>query len=354
MMVDDKARVAVSRDEDLDRASDLARRAMERIEAEALPPTPENFTLWYAYFSGQMPDLTRAIDIAVREGKRLSQIHCDELHKRFFTLDAESQAIRETSERARAVLSKVMELLDSVGTDTSRYGTALADFQGELEQPLSLGELRAVVAVIAAETTAILDRQGRLQSQLVEAGQQLAEMRVNLDAARREAMTDGLTGIANRKAFDQQLAGAAQEAARNGRPLSLLFVDIDHFKAFNDTHGHLVGDHVLRLVAKVLTECIKGRDTAARFGGEEFAIILPNTGIDNALTVADQVRIAVGSRQIVNRSRSSSYGSVTLSVGVAQYRSGEPLWDLMRRADGALYTAKRTGRNRVCREDAAD
>lgn len=337
--------------DDFEKAGELAKRAMQRMIAERLPPNPENFALWYAYYSGHLPDLARAMDMAQRDGGALTQTHCDELFKRFFTLDAEAQAIRETSERARSVLGKIHDMLNTVGSETSRYGTALAGFQGELDGPMSLQDLRAVVAAIAAETTSIVEQQARLQSQLLDSSQQLAEMRVNLDTARREAMTDGLTGIANRKAFDLTLNEAAKEAAQEGLPLSLLMVDIDHFKTFNDTHGHLVGDHVLRLVAKVLTECIKGRDTAARYGGEEFSIILPRTALENAVTLAEQIRVTVGSRQIVNKSRGASYGTVTMSVGAAQYRPGETLADLIRRADAALYTAKRSGRNQVCSEE---
>lgn len=337
-------------DEDIERAGALADKAIQRLHAEQLPPNPENFTLWYAHYSGHFPDLSRAIEMAQRDGGRLTQLLCDELYKRFFTLDAESQAIRETSERARASLSKIMEMLDSVGTETNRYGTALAGLQGELDQPLGMEDLRAVVAAIAAETSAIIDRQSRLQTQLLDSSQQLAEMRVSLDTARREAMTDGLTGIANRKAFDHTMVEAMQTAQQEGLPLCLLLIDIDRFKLFNDTHGHLVGDHVLRLVARALTECIKGRDTAARYGGEEFAIVLPQTSLRNAVKVAEQVRTTVGSRQIVNRSRSVNYGTVTLSIGAAEYRPGEPLPELVRRADSALYRAKNTGRNQVCAE----
>lgn len=333
--------------EDIARATDLARRAVQRLAEERLAPHPENFTIWYAYYSGQFPDLTRAIDMAQRDGAALTQTHCDELYKRFFSLDSESQAIRDTSERARAALSKIMELLESVGAETNRYGDRLAGLSGELDQPLAVDDLRAMVAALAAETMSINERQNRLQSQLFDTSQQLAEMRVSLESARREAMTDGLTGIANRKGFDRALADAAHDAAESDTPVSLLLLDVDHFKLFNDNHGHLVGDHVLRLIARVLMEMIKGRDTAARYGGEEFAVILPSTSLANAVKVAEQIRAAVGSRQIINKNRATNYGNVTMSIGCAEWRRGEPLTDLIRRADQALYSAKRNGRNQV-------
>nr|WP_247893909.1 GGDEF domain-containing protein [Azospirillum endophyticum] len=320
--------------------------------SERLPPSPENFTLWYVYFSGNNPDLTRAIDLARRDGLTASQTLCEELYKRFFTMDAEAQAIRETSDKARYALGRILEQLGNVGSETERYGNALSGFREELDQPLSLPELRAMIAAIAAETREIVGRQTALQLQLQESSQQLAEMRVSLDSARREALTDGLTGIGNRKAFDLMLQKAMEASARDEQPLSLMMVDIDHFKAFNDTHGHLVGDHVLKLVARMLTECIKGRDTAARYGGEEFAIILPRTSLENAAKLAEQVRTFVGARQIVNKARNANYGTVALSVGVAQFRPGEQAMTLVRRADQALYAAKRGGRNRVAVEAA--
>jgi diguanylate cyclase len=160
-------------------------------------------------------------------------------------------------------------------------------------------------------------------------------------------MTDALTGIANRKHFDQALRAAATEAMEGGTPLSLAIIDIDHFKKFNDTYGHVMGDHALRLVARTLTDCIHRRDTAARFGGEEFAIVMPGTSGPAAAVLAERIRVSLASKRVIKRLTNETLGTITLSLGVATYEPGEPLRRLIQRADSALYLAKRTGRNRA-------
>jgi diguanylate cyclase len=126
--------------------------------------------------------------------------------------------------------------------------------------------------------------------------------------------------------------------------------DIDHFKRFNDSFGHQIGDQVLKLVAQTLSDSLKGRDMPTRYGGEEFAVILPQTRLKDAATVADQMRTTLQKRRLVGKDSRDDYGAITLSFGVAQYRSGEHLADFLARADAALYHAKREGRNRVSTE----
>jgi len=166
-------------------------------------------------------------------------------------------------------------------------------------------------------------------------------------------MTDALTGIPNRKLFDIKLRREATEAAETGDALSLLMIDVDYFKKFNDTYGHIVGDQVLRLLGAVLTSCVKGRDTAARYGGEEFAIILPDTNLDGARTVGEEICAQVGEKKVLNKKTGEDFGRLTISVGVGTFKNGEPLVELIARADGALYQAKQQGRNRVVTETRA-
>ena len=128
--------------------------------------------------------------------------------------------------------------------------------------------------------------------------------------------------------------------------------DIDHFKNFNDRYGHLTGDQVLRLVAMSVKQNVKGRDIAARYGGEEFVIALPNTALQSAITVADHIRRAVMTKELMRRSNGERLGRVTISIGAAALRPGDTAQLLIDRADKCLYAAKRHGRNRViCEAD---
>jgi diguanylate cyclase len=175
----------------------------------------------------------------------------------------------------------------------------------------------------------------------------MAELQRDLESVRKEAMTDGLTGLSNRKAFDAAIQRIANECNENSTIFSLLMVDIDYFKNFNDNFGHQIGDQVLRLVARTLTDGVKGRDVSARYGGEEFAIILPETPLDAGVHVGNALRKAVATKDVINRNTGEKLGRITMSVGVAEYKSGENITDLIERADAALYTAKHNGRNQV-------
>jgi diguanylate cyclase len=213
--------------------------------------------------------------------------------------------------------------------------------------------MRALLADLMGETQAMAQRNKALEDQLNQAVGEVTQLRQNLEVVQREALTDALTGIPNRKCFETRLREAARDAMENGEPLSLLIADIDHFKRFNDTYGHQLGDQVLKLVARTLTHSVKGRDTPARYGGEEFAIILPQTRLKDASVVADQIRHTITRHKLVGRESGGDYGTITVSLGASQYRPGESLGDLIRRADAALYHAKRMGRNRVSTEEAS-
>ncbi len=166
-----------------------------------------------------------------------------------------------------------------------------------------------------------------------------------LDRLTQLAITDGLTGLFNSRQFFEQLGIEISKFDRYNRPLTLLMLDIDHFKSFNDTHGHVEGDKVLVEFAVAIKTCLRNLDTAYRYGGEEFAVILPETTQDDAVMVAERIRISLESTLF--EPNGGSPVPVTVSIGVSQYTTGVKVRDFVKRADGALYCSKENGRNQV-------
>jgi diguanylate cyclase len=214
--------------------------------------------------------------------------------------------------------------------------------------------LRFIVETLVRATKEVEDANQTLQKRLVDSREEINELQENLEVVRTESLTDPLTTLANRKFYEDSIKRFIEDAEQNDTPLSVILADIDHFKKFNDTYGHLTGDQVLRLVAITLKQNIKGQDVAARYGGEEFVMLLPRTALMAAVTVADNVRRAVMGKELMRRSTGETLGRVTISLGVANWRKGDTLATLLERADACLYTAKHGGRNCVVAETALE
>ena len=190
-----------------------------------------------------------------------------------------------------------------------------------------------------------LSRQVMSQMELRRVMHRMADYQGQIESAnallRASSLTDMLTGVRNRRAFDLELDMQLTAAARSGLPVSLLMIDVDHFKRFNDTHGHLGGDAALRRVAGALSGQARATDTAARYGGEEFAMILPATDAASAVAMGERLR------QAIAHSGSAGDPAVTASIGAATTVVGLTAHQLIEQADGALYQSKRDGRNCV-------
>ena len=328
----------------------IAASALDRMRTFGIPPTPENFTVWYHYFGNSNPDLKRAIDVLINADEAVSAPESAGLFERFFANAQENEAVRDAFARFEDVMKRAADDLTVAGEGAAAFGNAFADASGALTaDPRNAGVLHIVQGIVSAARQ-MEARSKELERRLDAASDEVNQLKDEVEAMRVEATTDALTGLANRKKFDTTLREAAAEAKDTGEALALLMLDLDHFKRFNDEHGHLIGDHVLRLLAEVMQQCIKGRDTAARFGGEEFAIVLPSTSLVNGKNVANIIREKIGKKTIINRATGQELGTITLSIGVAQYRPDETLAEFVARADAALYRAKNAGRNRVYSE----
>jgi diguanylate cyclase len=334
----------------LQKASEYSKLALLRLEFLGLPPTPSNYALLYAYTSGRLPEVKGVIDEAVRKGG-LSSEQAKALYDKHLSGENEKQVLESNVKALSEEMGRIMQVIGQTRAGTSQFHTTLDKFTSNLGKKLSVDELRAAVNQVAEETRAIAQHNQKLQEQLAESSQQLTVMREDLTRVQKETLTDALTAVGNRRHFIHEMKRLTIECEELQSPLSLLMIDIDFFKKFNDTHGHLVGDQVLKLVARTLTENLKGKDIVSRYGGEEFAIILPQTKLVDATRVADALRQSVAQKKIIRRDSNAPIGSITISIGAAQYHPGELLSQFVRRADAGLYLAKSAGRNRVVMQD---
>lgn len=337
--------------DDHERTMAFAEIALGQIKALRQPATPRNYEVWYHYATGYNPSLNEMINETLARSGTLSDVDIEEVYNTYLSPTRLSERIDKVSSRVMDEIGQVMSMVDKAAGNATAYSANLAGVSQQLGAADRDG-LRAIVESLVQTAKEMEVANSNLEARLSASKQEINELQENLEVARTESLTDPLTSLSNRKFFDQALAKAVTEAALQGQTLSLLMTDIDHFKTFNDTFGHLTGDQVLRLVALSVKQNVKGQDIAARYGGEEFAIILPNTALRASVTVAEHIRRAVMSKELMKRSTGEHLGRVTISVGVAVLRPGDTVQSLIGRADACLYAAKRNGRNRViCETD---
>jgi diguanylate cyclase len=330
-----------------EREQALAKTTLALMGDCGVSPTPDNYELFYTYAAGENPSVGRIIGDMISARRPFTPAVLRELRERCFARDRAERAVQSIGETVSVSLDDAVAKLEAASKQVGEYGNTLSAAHGELRDEHSPETLKALVGNLVSATKSMESRTRALEHELQDSSQQVNELRAQLENVRKESLTDPLTGIANRKAFDSELQTAIADAQSSGEPLSLFMCDIDRFKAFNDTWGHQTGDHVLRLVAACISENTKGRDTAARFGGEEFAVIVRRADITAAAKLAEQIRSNVQGKKLVKKSTGDVLGSITISIGVAELATGEDPTTLIQRADECLYRAKNTGRNRV-------
>jgi diguanylate cyclase len=236
----------------------------------------------------------------------------------------------------------------AAGIQTSDYNESLEQYGETLKKGVDVPALEALVKSLVTATQTMHASSATLKGELESSNHAVEELRAELVRAKGEAHTDSLTGIRNRRGLEEAVKKVEADAEGTGLDGScLIMLDIDHFKRCNDTYGHLFGDKVIRIVGQALADNVKGRDAAARIGGEEFAVFLPQTLLQGARTLAETLRLTVEKGRIKRVETGEIVSNITISLGVAAFESGETFENLMQRADRALYASKTGGRNRV-------
>ena len=326
------------------RAYALAREAVDLMQVCDAPPTPLNYELWLLYAQDRAGPLAREID----ELRRVNGVFTDEvsedLASRHLPRHRLSQELRETGDLLNTQLENVGRAIDAAQVSSRGYGRTLTAAAQELGGMTDGPSVQRLAEHLAQATRRVERENSSLADLLARSTHEVRRLREHLEQVRRDALTDALTGLPNRKAFDEALERSCAEV--EARPV-LAVVDIDHFKSFNDTWGHQTGDQVIRYVASVMGRLGAAPRLAARYGGEEFTLMFPSEGVDHAVRALEDVRGQIASRMLKRRSTDENLGAVTISIGLARREPGESPEAVMERADAALYASKHGGRNRL-------
>lgn len=330
-----------------ERTMAFAEVALGQIRSLKQTAIPRNYEIWYVYATGYNAPLNKIINETLARNGKLSESDLEQIYDTYLSHIKTADRIDKVGARVIGEIDDVMTVLSDALGMTGAYDASLSGATEQLSSAKSREQIKTIVEALLRSTGEMRETNKALEDRLTLSKNEISNLQQSLEAIRAESLTDPLTGLGNRKYFDRMIGIAVQSALASGEPLSLLLLDIDHFKSFNDSYGHLTGDQVLRLVGLSLKQTIKGQDITARYGGEEFAVVLPNTSLRQALTVADHIRRAVMAKELKKKSTGEILGRVTISVGVSILKQGEDTDALIERADACLYAAKRNGRNRV-------
>ncbi len=328
-------------------AAEYLRIAIPLMSRHRVPATPDNYATWYEYVSGQNEGLSNEIDRLIGEKVRFTEAINAKLYREHVA-EPDLSNIEQIRGNLNQLLSEIGATLHEAGDGARSFEGTLGGIADNFGQKNDLDDIRQLLKTLVKETRQMQSTTTAMQSSFEQKSREIEELQDQLQRERKRAITDPLTGLYNRAALIDELNTAIGEMdEEGGQPPSLIMLDIDHFKSVNDTHGHLIGDRVIRFVAQVLQKNTKGKDTAARYGGEEFTLLLPGTPAVGAKSVAEVIRKAVASAQLVRADNKQPLGQITISAGVATYQGESDVMDFIDRADQALYQSKNNGRNRT-------
>ncbi len=303
--------------------------------------TPENYTLFFAYFSAENDDIVKSIDRTMAKGEPFSEEYLDSLYHELLGYREDSKLSKIGLELHEAI-EKVFNQVNMIHGASGKLSDRVSQSIHHLSEKSSYGDIVKAVTIISEEAREMGEVSDSMRSELTEMSGELETVRKELKTVNQETRIDHLTSIPNRLGLDETLEKMIAQG-----DFSVLMIDIDFFKKFNDSFGHLVGDKVLKFVARQISNRVKGNDFAARFGGEEFVVLLPETELKGAVALAENLRKYFEKAKLKGGADTKDFGKISISIGAAYYKSDETAEEILERADIALYKAKENGRNRV-------
>jgi diguanylate cyclase len=333
--------------ESKERSAELLRLVLATMAQHDAADNPVTFTVCYEHVAGTNNRLSVALAEAIEHKPRLGDEDMRQLYAAYVA-DLDTQVMQRISGELQRMMSGMAESASRTGSQADVYSAELQDLSHALST--SDGQsLSPVVHQVIASTAQMKEATQALEKEVKQSQQEIHRLKDELTRTRDDSLKDALTGVLNRKGFDQKLADMLAQPVSEGRTHGLVMLDIDHFKSVNDTHGHVMGDRVLQALGEVLRMLVatEAGCAVARYGGEEFAIMMPDTDLAQCLNLADRVRTHTRAMKIRDRRTKEVVLTVTISGGVAVMHDGDDAHALIARADGALYQSKQNGRDRI-------
>lgn len=332
--------------ESVEESGNFLRLTLKNIADNKLPYNPIAYSLWYDYATGRNEQLKKDIEIYQKTNHTIGYERVTALFRKHIADNQLLLAEKKTKEFQNILLEMVKQMAES-GSKIHCQGDALSTLATQLRQATSMETVGDIANHIVMQTRSLIESSKGLSNQIDVKAKEIETLREELEGIKKTAKTDILTGLLNRRGFDEAMAMILENTNLSDTPLSIIMLDVDRFKQVNDNYGHLIGDNVLKMLSKIIKANIKGKDIAARYGGDEFILGLPETPVDGAYILAEKFRNSLWKMNWKIKNSGESIGHISISLGVTLYKKGQSLEETIQAADQALYRSKNSGRNKT-------